>query len=209
VDFVWPGGVRNRLYDVRSKENLLFPEIPYSYDTKTLSFGEYAEGVARSLAQMVRIGELTDGEAGRFLSGALRAYRDAHGMEDGGDNGGGDSSQSLPDIAGLIASQLLTDHLVPDNLAHGADGGASNSGNGLGGSVVADSHAILTLLGSTIPGNIADGEIGASSVNSGKRQGGGLHVAHGRSACADDATIIDGNSASTSFDDVFGLLETC
>ncbi len=32
VDVLWPGGVRNRLYDVAAGERILFPEIPCSFD---------------------------------------------------------------------------------------------------------------------------------------------------------------------------------
>jgi hypothetical protein len=195
VDIVWPGGVRNRLYDVHSKENLLFPEIPYSYDTKTLSFGEFAEGAARSLAQMVHIGELTEGEAGRFLSSALRAYREVHGMEDGGDNAaGGASSHPLPDFAGSLPNLLLIARLVADNLAQGADGGGGNGGNGQGGGLLVDAHAALPLTGRTVTGNEAVGGSGVPDFSAGAGEGGG-------SACADIESFPDGSSASTSGDD--------
>jgi hypothetical protein len=105
ADILWPGGVRNRLYDVHSKENLLFPEIPYSYDTKSMDFENYSKAVAGALEQMVNLGELTHPEAARYLSSALRAYREAHGMGDGGDNrGDGASSDRLPGFARPFAT---------------------------------------------------------------------------------------------------------
>jgi hypothetical protein len=78
LDVLWPGGVRNRLYDVRDKESVVFPEIPVSYDTQALSLGQYSAEVGRALGGLVRAGDLTQGQAGRFLASALRAYLDAH-----------------------------------------------------------------------------------------------------------------------------------
>ena len=68
MDILWPGGVRNRLYDVHDKETFVFPEIPYSYDNKTMSFTEYAGRVATCLDHLVDAGKLTRQERGRFLS---------------------------------------------------------------------------------------------------------------------------------------------
>jgi hypothetical protein len=77
VDVVWPGGVRNRLYDVHSHETLVFPEIPFSYNAN-IPFDAYLQGVQQSLAGLVRSGSLQPDLADRFLSSAVRAYLVAH-----------------------------------------------------------------------------------------------------------------------------------
>ncbi|MFP3940803.1 MAG: CRTAC1 family protein [Thermoanaerobaculia bacterium] len=76
VEVLWPGGVRNRLYDVRRERKVLFPEIPCSVDGDR-SFPEYARCVHRALDEIVAAGILSPGEAGRFRSSALRAFREA------------------------------------------------------------------------------------------------------------------------------------
>ena len=103
----------------------------------------------------------------------------------------------------------MIDSLVTGNLAQGADGSAGNGGNGQGGGLFVDAHADLTPEGDTVTGNQAIGGAGAAGFSHGKGQGGGIYIATGGSACADDSTIIDGNSASTSNDDIFGVLEIC
>lgn len=123
--------------------------------------------------------------------------------------GGAISDAGGPTLATGGISTTVIDSLVTDNLAQGADGSAGNGGNGLGGGLFVDAHANLTLKGDTVTGNQAIGGIGAVGFINGKGQGGGIYIAAGGSACADDATIIEGNSASTSDDDIFGVLETC
>ncbi|MEM7202234.1 MAG: CRTAC1 family protein [Planctomycetota bacterium] len=74
VDVLWPGGVRNRLYDVRRGERLRFPEIPVSYDDPSLSQGRYVTRVARSLLELRAAGVVTSAEAARFFFSAIYAY---------------------------------------------------------------------------------------------------------------------------------------
>jgi hypothetical protein len=131
-----------------------------------------------------------------------------------GATGGAARGGAISDAGGTTLttggiSTTVIDCLVYDNVAQGSNGVAGKGGNGLGGGVFVDAHANLTLQGSTITGNEADGGTGASGFSDGQGIGGGLYIATGGSACADDATVIDGNSASTSNNDVFGLLETC
>ncbi len=120
--------------------------------------------------------------------------------------GGGVSTAGGPTLASGGISTTIVDCLVSDNTALGGDGSA---GNGLGGGLFVDAHAALTLLGGAVNGNSADGGTEAPGFNNGQGIGGGLYLAGGATACADDATVINGNSASTRNDDVFGLLETC
>ncbi|MBO1345912.1 MAG: ASPIC/UnbV domain-containing protein [Hormoscilla sp. GUM202] len=41
VEVLWPGGVRNRLYNVEAGEKIYFPEIPVSFDDSDRSPREY------------------------------------------------------------------------------------------------------------------------------------------------------------------------
>jgi hypothetical protein len=67
----------------------------------------------------------------------------------------------------------------------------------------------LTLLGSVVTLNRADGGAAAEGGSAGLGQGGGLYLTPGGIACADLLTLIVGNHASTSDDDVFGSLDDC
>jgi hypothetical protein len=57
-----------------------------------------------------------------------------------------------------------------------------------------------------VEGNRADAGAGGAGGSPGPGQGGGVYVSAGSMACADAATVIAGNHASTSDDDVFGDL---
>ena len=72
VDIVWPGGVRNRLYDVHDHERLVFPEIPFSYDAN-IPFDAYLAGVQQSLAGLVRSRLSSSRTSRRCLSSAVRS----------------------------------------------------------------------------------------------------------------------------------------
>jgi hypothetical protein len=123
--------------------------------------------------------------------------------------GGGISNAGGPTLTTGGISTTVIDSVVADNLAQGADGSAGNGGNGLGGGIFVDAHAALTLKGDTVTGNQAIDGAGAAGFSNGKGQGGDIYIVTGGSACADDATVIDGNSASTSDNDIFGVLTFC
>jgi hypothetical protein len=127
----------------------------------------------------------------------------------GAAHGGGMATEGGPTLTTGGISFTVIDTSVLDNVAQGANGAAGNGGNGFGGGLFVDAHADLTLEGSTVTGNEAIGGTVAPSFSDGKGQGGGIYIAIGGSACADVSTTIDGNSASTSNDDVFGVLEMC
>ena len=78
LDVLWPGGTRNRLYGVQPGQDVLFPEIPYSYDDPDLGFGEYAVGVWQSLSDLVQEGVLTTRRRREFFFSALAAYHTHH-----------------------------------------------------------------------------------------------------------------------------------
>ncbi|MEM7354434.1 MAG: CRTAC1 family protein [Acidobacteriota bacterium] len=78
VEVLWPGGIRNRIYNVKAGTRLLFPEIPCSFDDPSLPFGEYLGCVAQSLHELHDAGVLNHFEKLRFFAGAIRAFFESH-----------------------------------------------------------------------------------------------------------------------------------
>ena len=74
VEVLWPGGVRNRLYDVHKSERIVFPEIPCSYMDNWGNRRDYAECVNKSLKKIVKSGLLERKDARRFLKSAMKAF---------------------------------------------------------------------------------------------------------------------------------------
>ncbi len=74
VEVVWSGGVRNRLYDVEEFEQIVFPEIPVSFDGDYTSLEEYETLVSGAIAESVAAGVLSAGDGDRFFDSAVRAY---------------------------------------------------------------------------------------------------------------------------------------
>jgi uncharacterized protein (TIGR03118 family) len=110
-----------------------------------------------------------------------------------GGAGGSAQGGALYYTAGSIATVI--DSVFIRNAALGGAGGS-----GQGGAAFNDATSTLTLQGSKIINNEASG--GASGI------GGGLYLTPGGVARADALTVIVGNDASTSDDDVFGTLES-
>jgi enediyne biosynthesis protein E4 len=80
LEIVWPGGVRNRLYEVKAGETLLVPEIPCSY-TSDVRRNEYRRCV-REAVQDLRRGRnpvLTREQARRIQDSAERAFEEHRG----------------------------------------------------------------------------------------------------------------------------------
>ncbi|MEL6545429.1 MAG: CRTAC1 family protein [Myxococcota bacterium] len=74
LDVMWPGGVKNRLYNIRHRgEPYVMPEIPCSIDTDDRFF-TYATCVARSLKTLRKNGTVTNRQAFRLKASAFRAY---------------------------------------------------------------------------------------------------------------------------------------
>ena len=93
----------------------------------------------------------------------------------------------------------------------GAGGPSGNGGDGLGGGIFnggtsANGTPSLTLNRSAIIFNCARGGVGEGG-SAGLGQGGGIYLTAGGVAMADPWTLIFANDASTSDDDVFGILE--
>jgi hypothetical protein len=97
--------------------------------------------------------------------------------------------------------------LIVDNQAiGGAAGPDGNGGDGLGGGLFAASGASVTLQSTLVVANEADGGAAGDTGQAGLGQGGGVYVADGATVYADALTVISGNTASTSDDDVFGVI---
>lgn len=69
LEVLWPGGVRNRLINVRPGERIVFPEIPCSIDD--VGDPGYESCVNNALEELVDAGILDEGERLRFLESAL------------------------------------------------------------------------------------------------------------------------------------------
>jgi hypothetical protein len=76
VEVLWPGGTRNRLYNVRRFERIEFPEIPCSFDDEWASVRPYARCVNDALDDLVEAGALNRVERARFFVSALIAFYD-------------------------------------------------------------------------------------------------------------------------------------
>jgi hypothetical protein len=74
LETFWPGGIRNRLYDVESGERLTVPAIPCSFDGPWATFGQYNACVLRALNAYKDAGVLTDAERNRLRDSARRAF---------------------------------------------------------------------------------------------------------------------------------------
>jgi hypothetical protein len=122
-----------------------------------------------------------------------------------GGNGGDAWGGGLADLLG--ASLTVNNGTLDDNLAIGGAGGSG--GNGLGGGIYEDAKSMLTLMGDLVYRNHAGGGAAGLGGSDGQGIGGGVYVAAGGVACADMLTVIGGNHATTSNDDVFGTLEMC
>ena len=79
VEVLWPGGVRNRLYDVAASERLTLPEIPCSFDA-AVSRLDYEKCVKESLKDLRHpsVDLLSQAEVDRLEASALQAYDDSH-----------------------------------------------------------------------------------------------------------------------------------
>ncbi len=122
-------------------------------------------------------------------------------------------------FTGTPASLELIDSLVFANLARGGAGGAGgNGGDGLGGGIfngnttatgaliTTDPFPILDLDNTDVIGNQAIGGAAGSGGSAGSGIGGGLYNQIGAVAEVDAASTISGNHASTSNDNVFGVI---
>ena len=74
LEILWPGGVRNKLYNVRAGEKITVPEIPCSYDAQWQNTQAYRRCVRESLRELKQSGNIDQHLRARLLSSAMRAY---------------------------------------------------------------------------------------------------------------------------------------
>lgn len=73
VEVLWPGGVRNRLYGLRSEEVIRLPEIPCSYDGQWETEARYTSCVMNAVSRMIARGVIEEVLGGRLMESARRA----------------------------------------------------------------------------------------------------------------------------------------
>lgn len=78
LEVLWPGGVKNRLYDVQASEHIVFPEIPCSYENAEHKQGKYQQCVTQALHSLRKQGVIDEKQSQRFLISAIKAYRETH-----------------------------------------------------------------------------------------------------------------------------------
>ncbi|MEV8437382.1 CRTAC1 family protein [Actinosynnema sp. NPDC051121] len=78
VEVLWPGGVRNRLYNVRAGERITIPEIPCSFTTTSMTGAQYRTCVDNAVNALVAAGRIAAGDTSRFVNSARRAYTESH-----------------------------------------------------------------------------------------------------------------------------------
>ena len=79
LEILWPGGVRNKLFNVGASEVITVPEIPCSYDDSAVPFADYKQCVEQALAELRDQGVLSDDAVARFRGSAIKAYRQGAG----------------------------------------------------------------------------------------------------------------------------------
>ena len=89
--------------------------------------------------------------------------------------------------------------------AGGRGGPGGRGGNGNGGGLFTGVNGRTTLVGDLITNNEAVGGTAPGGA-AGHGRGGGVYIAVGGMVSADSTTLVTGNHASTSNDDVFGDL---
>lgn len=100
------------------------------------------------------------------------------------------------------ATATILGTLIGDNQAVGGSGTVTG-GNGIGGGLYNEKHSDVSLRGCTVAGNHA---IGGSGATAGSGIGGGIYVVDGGTVWVDVLTLLFANDATTSDDDVFGIL---
>lgn len=76
VEILWPGGVRNRLYDVRHRETLILPEIPCDYMRNWETEPAYLSCVTHAVNKIVGKGYASVQFGVRLVSSATRARKE-------------------------------------------------------------------------------------------------------------------------------------
>jgi hypothetical protein len=77
VDVQWPGGVKNRLYDVAASEHVTIPEVPCDYSA-AISKRAFLDCEDAALDELVSAGTIDQAMASRLRQSAKKAYGAAH-----------------------------------------------------------------------------------------------------------------------------------
>lgn len=75
IEILWPGGTRNRLYDVEPGERITFPEIPCDFTASWPNKKAFKRCVTDALDELVAAGALDPLQYDRFERSAIKAYR--------------------------------------------------------------------------------------------------------------------------------------
>jgi len=78
VEVLWPGGVKNRLYDVAKFERITLPEIPCDFTNAQIGLNAYQRCVHIALWQLYVADVVTVPEFKRIYASAVRAYEETH-----------------------------------------------------------------------------------------------------------------------------------
>ncbi|NJL29498.1 MAG: CRTAC1 family protein [Thermoanaerobaculia bacterium] len=78
AEVLWPGAIRNKLFDVKAGEKLVLPHIPCSYDRTWNTFGQYNSCVIHALNTYKQQGVIDAKLRKRLHESAQRAYHEAH-----------------------------------------------------------------------------------------------------------------------------------
>jgi hypothetical protein len=76
VEILWPGGIKNKLYDIHAKETVVFPEIPCSYTDLSMRLRQYKRCVYRALDELEKKGVINLEQESRFKESAIRAFKE-------------------------------------------------------------------------------------------------------------------------------------
>lgn len=74
IDVLWPGGVKNKLYGVKSGNIITMPEIPCSYESHLRDYRQYKSCVTGSLKQLHRYGVINKKESYSLKRSAMIAF---------------------------------------------------------------------------------------------------------------------------------------
>ncbi len=125
----------------------------------------------------------------------------------GGDGIGGAIANGVPGFEFDFSSLTLNNSFLAANVAQGGAGGTGgDGGNGWGGGLFAGTDTTATLRHSAVTANRANGGAAGAGGSAGQGRGGGVYVEPDATVRRDFWTLIFGNDASTSDDNVFGTI---
>jgi hypothetical protein len=161
--------------------------------------GEFGEGGAIELADATTL----------TISYCVLTANQALGGS-GGAGGNGGQGRGGAIAAGPSANPTfisVSHSTITDNQAGGGHAGADgNGGDALGGGIYSWAVTNLTVDHSRLTNNQANGGLADDPANNGQGVGGGIYITTGGTAVI-HMSVVEGNHASTSDDDVFGDFE--